>query len=159
MSPKNDVPLKGSGQPTRRARPPLRLRSVFGAWRRQRLRSAEGAGGEGWGASRAERYSCFARPVSPFANYKMSPFANTAVSFCSHRDSIFFWGTKCRKVRSPKSEVRRKSETRDPNGEATPANLDERSANFSDFREEVIPGGAQLEDSHTRWQSHRAFHP
>ena len=34
-------------QLTRRARQPLRLRYVFGAWRRQRLRSAEGAGPEG----------------------------------------------------------------------------------------------------------------
>ena len=32
---------------TRRARQPLRLRCVFGAWRRQRLRSAEGAGPKG----------------------------------------------------------------------------------------------------------------
>ena len=34
-------------QLTRRARQPLRLRCVFGAWRRQRLRSAEGAGPKG----------------------------------------------------------------------------------------------------------------
>jgi hypothetical protein len=32
---------------TQNARPPLRLRSVFGALRRQRLRSAEGAGRKG----------------------------------------------------------------------------------------------------------------
>ena len=39
---------EGKGrQLTRRARQPLRLRYVFGAWRRQRLRSAEGAGPEG----------------------------------------------------------------------------------------------------------------
>ena len=37
----------GSSNPARRQ--PLRLRSVFGAWRRQRLRSAEGAGPEGYG--------------------------------------------------------------------------------------------------------------
>src|ERR1017187_2346336 len=30
--------------------------------------------------------STFAR-TSPFANYKPSPFADTAVSFCSHRDT------------------------------------------------------------------------
>ena len=38
---------KKGQQLTRRARQPLRLRYVFGAWRRQRLRSAEGAGPEG----------------------------------------------------------------------------------------------------------------
>ena len=38
---------KTGRQLTRRARQPLRLRCVFGAWRRQRLRSAEGAGPKG----------------------------------------------------------------------------------------------------------------
>ena len=36
--------------------------------------------------------STFAR-TSPFANYKLSPFADTAVSFCSHRDRPYLIGS------------------------------------------------------------------
>jgi hypothetical protein len=39
--------------------------------------------------------STFAR-TSPFANYKLSPFADTAVSFCSHRDREY-----CKLINAP----------------------------------------------------------